>query len=113
LASPSNLARMTDSPPKYSSSPPLQIRKIHIPLPVIQGDVVFAGSDMVAHPAFNDGFIDRRHLFAQHLMSEKLIHVPGMIKTQKFPFWICPKVLRCTRDIDRSWRNQCQQHMLI
>ena len=68
---------------------------------------------MIAHDLAH-GLIHRRpFLNAQTRLAEQPVHRLGVFGREKFPFRVRPRVLRRTRDIHRSRRDQRHQQMRV
>ena len=81
------------------SSLKVLIGKVEISFPVVWGDVVFSGTDVIANDAV-DGFVNGRLFFGREgTGSEKFVNGGSVVGAKEFTFGIGPAVLFSTGNV--------------
>ena len=84
----------------------MTVHEIQIPFPIVGGDVVLSGADVVADIA-GDRMIQRWHLSGfQPLLPQQTIHSRGFDRRQKLALWVGPGVEFGARYIGWPRRDQ-------
>ncbi len=82
----------------------MSIREVQVLLPIVRGDVVFAGADVIAD-CVADGMIDRRHfIHAEALFLEQFVDGLGGFCGEEFAARIGALVELGARDVDGARR---------
>ena len=91
----------------------MAIGEFEVLFPIILGDVMFTGPDMVADE-IPDRLIEIRHFIdTEALFPEQPIDGFGMFGGKEFPFWVGPLIFDGAGDIDRPGSDEGDQFMLI
>lgn len=81
--------------------------------PIVIGDIVFAGADMVADGP-GDRVIESGHISrAEAVGAEETVNWFGVFGGEKLAAGIGPEILFGTGDIDRARRHEGNQHVLV
>ena len=92
----------------------MDVAKVEILLPVVFGEIVFSGTNMVTDGSTLEGGVICGHRFgAEAFEAEELVDRFGMDRCKEFSLGIGPGIFRCAGDVNSTGCDEGDELMLV